>query len=416
MVFANLVAQSSVKQVIIGNGGVYGNPSDHVSITTFDPITQTVGEVGGVVRESIQDLVIHENFVYVTAEDSIVKFNLNTYQKVASLYESNLHRIIYHNGNLYVSRRSDINGPPADGIFLKVFNAEDLSLVASIEGISSDASGMVIAQDTLFLAVPGDWMATEGKMAVIDIQNFQLKRELNLGAEAVGLFDLFTDNSKVYTVNKSPYLANSGSVSTYDVITMNYSTSIFNHVVGKGVERIDHILYLGLDNGIGSYNLLTNEVLEASIVPDPGSVDFKYIAAAAFDVVNQLFYVTITDYFSLGEGKIFDTNGSETGTFAVGVSAEAISIDYEVESTTEEIQKTFAINIYPNPVSSQLNIKSEFPIQEISIFNLLNQKVKSWKVNINSHQSIEISELPKGVYLLQLNSPDGTITRKIVKE
>jgi hypothetical protein len=118
----------------------------------------------------------------------------------------------------------------------------------------------------------------------------------------------------------------------------------------------------------------------------------------------------------MGEGKIFELGGVVTGTFAAGVSAEALSINYDIESTTEEIKNTFATKVFPNPTKSKLNIESEFPIEDISIINLLNQKVKNWKVNMDLNQTIDLFGLPNGVYILQLSSSKGTVTKKIVKE
>ncbi len=327
--------QFYTNQVIIGNGGIYGDPSDHVTIAAYNPDDQTTTTFGDIQRESIQDLIIDGHYAYVAAEDSIVKYDIDTYERVAAVYESNLSRLFCKNGKLYVSRRSDLNGPPADGKYVKVYDANDLSFVASVDGISADAAGMAFASDTLYVAVPGDWQATEGKFAVVDNNN-TLVREMNFGADAVGISDLYTDGNNIYSVNRSPYGATTGSVTSYSIWTTNYSTTVLNNIVGKGAGVDGTTLYLLLDYGIGSYDLANNQVINASIVPDPGSADFQYIAAAAFDKINQLFYVTITDYFSTGEGKIFDMAGSETGSFEAAVSAEAIAIDTRINDFTFE--------------------------------------------------------------------------------
>ena len=333
MSVTNLFGQFYTNQVIIGNGGIYGDPSDHVTIATYNPEDETTTTFGDIQRESIQDLIIEGNFAYVAAEDSIVKYNIDTYDRIAAVYESNLSRLYLKNGKLFVSRRSDLNGPPADGKYVKVYDTEDLSITATVDGISADAAGMAMASDTLYVAVAGDWQATEGKFAVIDNNN-NLVREMNFGADAIGISDLFTDGNNIYTVNKTPYGATTGSVTSYSVWTTAYTTTVLNKTVGKGVAVDGSTLYLLLDYGIGSYDLTNNQILNASIVPDPGSATFQYIAAAAFDNINQLFYVTITDYFSTGEGKIYDMTGNETGAFDAAVSAEAIAIDTRINDFT----------------------------------------------------------------------------------
>ncbi|OQX77693.1 MAG: hypothetical protein B6D61_06765 [Bacteroidetes bacterium 4484_249] len=407
-----LIAQTHVKQIIIGNGGIYGNPSDNVTLAAYNPDDQITTTFGNILRESVQDLIICDNYAYVTAEDSIVKFNIDSYQKVASVYESNLNRLFYHDGLLFVSRRSDINGPPADGIYLKIFNAEDLSLVAAVEGISSDVAGIAVAQDTVYVAVSGDWQATEGKFAVIDLQTYSLVREMNFGTDAVGIYDLFTNGEEIFTVNKSPYGATTGSVTTYDVASAMFSTSVINSVVGKAVELEGDILYLGLDNGIGSYDVTSNQIVQNTIVPDPGSTDFIYIAAAAFDSINQLFYVTITDYFSMGEGKIFDMSGNETGSFEADVSAEAIAVDYRLNEFVET-NPVSGIKIFPNPFSGEIIIE-DATFTEIRVLSLHGQTVYENSSN-RFNNRVDLSFLKNGIYFIEIKTDDNSIIKKIVK-
>ncbi|MBC8487721.1 MAG: T9SS type A sorting domain-containing protein [Bacteroidetes bacterium] len=396
-----LSAQMFVNQIIIGNGGIYGNPSDHVTIATYDPESQITVTFGDVIRESIQDLIVYENFAYVTAEDSIVKFNIDTYEKAAAVYESNLHKLFYKSGLLYVSRRADINGAPADGIYLKVFNAEDLSLVASVEGISADAAGIMVECDTIYVAIYGEWTATEGKFAVID-NNFNLVREMNFGTDAVGIYDLYSDGSKIYSVNKSPYMAQTGSVTTYEIFTASYSTSIINHIVGKGAGISNNTLYLGLDYGIGSYDITTNQVIQQTIVPDPGSGNYIYIADAAFDEINNLFYVTITDYFSMGEGKIYNLSGNQTGIFEAGISAEAIDIDYRMNSFIREENNYVQVHLYPNPTIGFIHIQNE-DITEVKVSDVSGKVVLKKNFDNQNNITIDLSGFPAGVYIININ-------------
>ncbi len=410
----SLIAQTYVKQVIIGNGGIYGNPDDHVTLASYNPDDQTTTTFGEILRESIQDLIIHDNYAYVTAEDSITKFDIDSYQKVASVYESNLHRLFYHEGFLFVSRRSDINGAPADGIYLKIYNAENLTLVAAVEGISSDASGIIVAQDTAYVAVPGDWQATEGKFAVIDLGTYSLEREMNFGTEAVGIYDMFTDGEKIFTINKSPYGATTGSITTYNVGSASFSTNVINHVVGKGVSLEGNILYLGLDFGIGSYDIVSNQVLLNTIVPDPGSLIYIFIADAAFDNINQLFYVTITNYFSMGEGKIFDMTGNETGTFEADVSAEAIDIDYRINDFvyTNPVSN---VKVFPNPFFGEIQIQGA-SFSDLRVRNIQGQTVYENMNDESFDNKIDLSGLKDGIYFLELNINSNILVKKIVKK
>ena len=71
------------------------------------------------------------------------------------------------------------------------------------------------------------------------------------------------------------------------------------------------------------------------------------------------------------------------------------------------------IKTYPNPVKDILNIKIDnHQIKEIEIYNLFGKKVFSKKGKIDT---VNISQLVTGIYLLQLKLETKTITRKIIK-
>jgi hypothetical protein len=85
--------------------------------------------------------------------------------------------------------------------------------------------------------------------------------------------------------------------------------------------------------------------------------------------------------------------------------------NYPLSSQQLEEQK---IQVYPNPSSSKIFIKSdELTIQYVEILNLLGQRVKITPQNFNE---IEISSFDNGVYLLQLHTENNIITKRIVKK
>ncbi|MEH6765986.1 T9SS type A sorting domain-containing protein [Aequorivita antarctica] len=70
-------------------------------------------------------------------------------------------------------------------------------------------------------------------------------------------------------------------------------------------------------------------------------------------------------------------------------------------------------HIYPNPTSGVLYIESKLPISQISVFNLLGQRIET---TIDKKQ-IDLSKAETGVYLLKIEDGNGNFqTHKIVKE
>jgi len=72
-------------------------------------------------------------------------------------------------------------------------------------------------------------------------------------------------------------------------------------------------------------------------------------------------------------------------------------------------------SIYPNPASNMINIAAEVTVLNVNIFNQAGQLVKTQNVNSDSF-SQDISELPKGIYMMQLKTENTIITKRIIKE
>ncbi|MBN1251016.1 MAG: endonuclease [Bacteroidales bacterium] len=71
--------------------------------------------------------------------------------------------------------------------------------------------------------------------------------------------------------------------------------------------------------------------------------------------------------------------------------------------------------IYPNPAKDFINIESENQINKIEILSINGQNLKTEIIN-NSKAKINISELPKGIYFLNLSDSNGNISSsKFVK-
>ena len=69
--------------------------------------------------------------------------------------------------------------------------------------------------------------------------------------------------------------------------------------------------------------------------------------------------------------------------------------------------------IFPNPVEDELNIVNGEGIA--TIYNVLGQPVREFSIN-NSQLIINISDLPKGQYILRISRQNGTVvTKQFVK-
>jgi hypothetical protein len=72
------------------------------------------------------------------------------------------------------------------------------------------------------------------------------------------------------------------------------------------------------------------------------------------------------------------------------------------------------IKIHPNPSSSQIFIESKIdPITKVELYNLLGESIQTVNDNVDS---IDISDLASGIYLLRIFSEKESTVKKIIKQ
>ncbi len=80
-----------------------------------------------------------------------------------------------------------------------------------------------------------------------------------------------------------------------------------------------------------------------------------------------------------------------------------------------EIDLNNKLKIYPNPTKEKVYIKYEKEMQEIRLTNVNGDLLKKIK-GFNSEKEISLKSLPSGVYFIKIETNDGLIVRKIIKD
>lgn len=105
--------------------------------------------------------------------------------------------------------------------------------------------------------------------------------------------------------------------------------------------------------------------------------------------------------------SIFTEDGS---TMPTGLAFQILIAPQETLST-EKLD--FAdTKIYPNPTANKVAIQTNEAIVTVNVFNLLGKLIKT---QFNTKE-INLSTLPKGVYLLKIKTTKGTQIRKVIKK
>jgi len=82
--------------------------------------------------------------------------------------------------------------------------------------------------------------------------------------------------------------------------------------------------------------------------------------------------------------------------------------------STDEFQNN-TIKLFPNPISGNtLTISTQKPL-EVEVYDILGKRVLQTEVNATMN-TMNVSQLRKGVYLIKLKSDEGIITKKLIKQ
>lgn len=236
----------------------------------------------------------------------------------------------------------------------------------------------------------------------------------------VGTFDvtlMITKGSDIQSISKEEYI----SVNEEYIIEDGDITTCSGLFLDNGGLDADYSANLDY-----IYTIYGSESAETAIL----SVDFtsfaiEYHASCNYD------YLEIYD----GPNTTSDLIGTYCGTDNPGTvistnSDNALTFVFHSDASQEEAGWTAAINctiidqismvgandalkVYPNPVhNGWLQIVLDQDINEITMYNLSGQEIQSWTTS-GMKQSLNVSAIEAGVYLLTVKSNDAVYHQKI---
>jgi YVTN family beta-propeller protein len=133
-----------------------------------------------------------------------------------------------------------------------------------------------------------------------------------------------------------------------------------------------------------------------SISPDGSKLYVAITNAASVCVINTATN-TVTDTIAVGHSP--DVFGNFISIYPSGVG---ITPQHMVEA---------GIDVYPNPVSDNLQIQTEVPIKELEITDITGRLLYT-----TTAKTINCSSFAKGVYFIKLTTENGKAVKKFVKE
>lgn len=97
-------------------------------------------------------------------------------------------------------------------------------------------------------------------------------------------------------------------------------------------------------------------------------------------------------------------------------SSDTTKVDYITvtwPTAVSDLNKDMALEIYPNPVSDVLTVRTAEPITELTLINTLGQRVMT-RTNESRSVSFSVKSLEEGTYLLEVVTASGRQLQKVV--
>jgi hypothetical protein len=396
-------------QAIIANSGLYefAPPyQDRATIGSYNPQNNSYTIFDTIQVESVQDIIIDSIYAYVAAEDSIIKYNINTYQRVATAYFPAIKKLEISGNYLMVGKWYGA------GDYFAVFNKQNLQQLFSVPQIDQTVDGMVLSGDTMYVSYNikslvdlyppyGIYADSIGKLGVINVSTQSFVRDIILGENAAGAGKSFLYNNRIYILcNETGYLFN------YHLQTAAIDSN--NIGINRFIQLTGNTLTGNFNSGIAAYDLQSNAFL---ISP---SFQFNFINAA-FDFPIDRFYFTDSDYFSYGRlYRVNALNGAILDSLELGISPEAIALEHRINSAIEENTKEETIAIFPNPFNNYVFLHCSDKT-EIRVYNIQGKQIYNSLFESGTN-IINTAAWSNGIYIMYTKTENNVQTQKLIKQ
>ncbi len=129
-------------------------------------------------------------------------------------------------------------------------------------------------------------------------------------------------------------------------------------------------------------------------------------------------FMTIGNFLSPANTVVQNVGGSGPFAYYYIDDISVTACDTTWIGVNEAVKKEDDFKIYPNPATSTITIESnKYQDLSIKITDVLGREViERTKNEVLSIKNIDVSQLPSGMYIIQLQSKNGVVNKKFVKE
>jgi hypothetical protein len=276
-----------------------------------------------------------------------------------------------------------------------------------VNAATQDPYGTVTAWDNVIIVVWPDWTAPAGGLA--DAETVYMHSGVEIDGEAwqkVVPFDGTGANGQTAVMSKIDYQGMTGWM------IMMKPADFYGIEEGANVTAINCVFNAGdWDHKGGDWAHDGSAVDFRLQMGDgvPYKYSFTYVPNEFYPIEEGQTIAGINCVFNggswdAGEGKAHNETGDGCEDFYAPLGSTGI-FNNQAENN---------VDIYPNPVNDVLNIANVNNVNEIMILDVTGKVVKSQKVN-SDKISLNVSDLQRGMYILNIYNDKGIQAKKFMK-
>ena len=345
ILFATFVSQvfaqnTYLNQVLLLNEGCY----DFAEMEILEPVTvgvynpednsyNTIIEIPD--ARFASDLIIHQDYFYVAADNKLLKYDLNTYELLYAQDVQGVRNIAIYNDYLFVSKGDSdpvTFGPVFFDSYLDVFSSEDLSYLFNFNtqnGPEWSTENLLINNDKLYVTINNayEWGNYKGIIGVVDLVSMNYIEEIDLGEEGKNPINLLYKDDLLYTVNNKNW--DGSSVSIVNPIDAGIQTVDLSNVsrgCGVSIIRGEELCYQ-INSSDQVYKLSLDDLNVSGLVEN---LNYNYYTME-LDPINNYLYASVANFISSSAIVIYDLNNNIVNTFFADVATGTIAFDVRQE-------------------------------------------------------------------------------------
>jgi hypothetical protein len=224
-----------------------------------------------------------------------------------------------------------------------------------------------------------------------------------------------------YYFDTDPGFSNGNNIDVADVASLDENFSIPTSSLTIGTHR----MFLRVKNSSNTWSMYDNKTFRVSDVPeintasivaaeyyidvDPGFGNATALTVSG-DVLDEDVVIPTSGSISQGDHYLHIRVQNADGTWSL-YDRKLFEVDGTLGITSEDLSE---ISIYPIPASDYVNIKvpNHIKIKSIRLVDMNGKVVMQLQ---NQFERVNVSNAQQGVYLIQITTENGSLSKRIIK-